>query len=150
MSRFVRLTVILVLSFCLTITACRPQLWNKGVNQSQLNLVYPSDAATFNFAMNTSPFSVFPFIYQGLVKENPVTTELEPDLAKSWTVSDDRLKITFTLRDKLKWSDGKPLNVDDVIFTYKDIYLNPKIPTVFKDFLRIGNQDVIPSIQKLD
>ena len=98
----------------------------------------------------SSPYSVFPFIYQGLVKENGITNDLEPALAESWTVSEDRLKITFTLRDKLKWSDGKPLTVDDVMFTYKDIYFNEKIPTVYKDFLRIGNKDVFPSIQKLD
>ena len=79
----------------------------------------------------SSPYSVFPFIYQGLVKENGITNELEPALAESWTVSEDRLKITFTLRDKLKWSDGKPLTVDDVMFTYKDIYFNEKIPTLY-------------------
>ena len=98
----------------------------------------------------SSPYSVFPFIYQGLVKEIGITNELEPALAESWTVSEDRLKIIFTLRDKLKWSDGKPLTVDDVMFTYKDIYFNEKIPTLYKDFLRIGNKNVFPSIQKLD
>ena len=151
MSRSLRLAVVLVLSFCFAIVAgCDSQLWNTEIKASQLSLVTPSDPATFNYAMNTSPYSVFPFIYQGLVKENGITNDLEPALAESWTVSEDRLKITFTLRDKLKWSDGKPLTVDDVMFTYKDIYFNEKIPTVYKDFLRIGNKDVFPSIQKLD
>ena len=151
MSRSLRLAVVLVLSFCFAIVAgCDSQLWNTEIKASQLSLVTPSDPATFNYAMNTSPYSVFPFIYQGLVKENGITNDLEPALAESWTVSEDRLKITFMLRDKLKWSDGKPLTVDDVMFTYKDIYFNEKIPTVYKDFLRIGNKDVFPSIQKLD
>ena len=151
MSRSLRLAVVLVLSFCFAIVAgCDSQLWNTEIKASQLSLVTPSDPATFNYAMNTSPYSVFPFIYQGLVKENGITNDLEPALAESWTVSEDRLKITFTLRDKLKWSDGKPLTVDDVMFTYKDIYFNEKNPTVYKDFLRIGGQDVFPSIQKLD
>ncbi|MEO1428663.1 MAG: ABC transporter substrate-binding protein [Cyanobacteria bacterium J06633_8] len=150
MSRYLRLTVIWVLAFCFAIlTACQPS-WDRKVNQSQLTLATPSDVTTFNYAMNSSPFSVFPFIYQGLVTENGKTNELEPALAESWTVSDDKLRITFKLKDKLKWSDGKPLTVDDVIFTYKDIYLNKKIPTVFKDFLRIGNQDVFPTIKKLN
>ncbi|MDY6900661.1 MAG: ABC transporter substrate-binding protein, partial [Cyanobacteriota bacterium] len=151
MSRSLRLMVILVLSFCFAIlVGCRPQLWDTKIKASQLSLVTPSDPATFNYAMNTSPYNVFRFIYQGLVKENGITNELEPALAESWKVSEDRLKITFTLRDKLKWSDGKPLTVDDVMFTYNDIYFNKKIPTVYKDFLRIGDKDVFPSIQKLD
>ncbi|AFY56514.1 ABC-type dipeptide transport system, periplasmic component [Rivularia sp. PCC 7116] len=150
MSRYLRLTVILMLAFCFAmLTACDAS-WDRKVKQSQLTLATPSDVATFNYAMNNSPFSVFPFIYQGLVTENGKTNELEPALAESWKVSDDKLRITFKLRDKLKWSDGKPLTVDDVIFTYKDIYLNKKIPTLFKDFLRIGNQDVFPEIRKLD
>ncbi len=151
MARFLRLVVILMLA-CLTIlTACQPQSWQAKTKQtSQLVLVTPSDPATFNYAMNTSPFGVFPFIYQGLVQENGMTTKLEPALAESWTISEDKKRITFTLRDGLKWSDGKPLTVDDVMFTYEDIYLNKKIPTLFKDFLRIGNQDVFPSLRKLD
>src|SRR5712664_4582737 len=31
-----------------------------------------------------------------------------PDLAESWTTSADGLAWTFTLRDGVKWSDGKP------------------------------------------
>lgn len=152
MSRSLRLPVILMLAFCFVIlTACGAQLWDTRAKQtSGLALVTPSNPTTFNYAMNTSPFSVFPFIYQGLVKENGITSKLEPALAESWSISPDRLRITFTLRDGLKWSDGKPLTVDDVMFTYKDIYLNKNIPTVFKDFLRIGNQDLFPSLRKLD
>ena len=44
----------------------------------------------------------------------------------------------------------KPLTADDVIFTYQDIYLNNKIPTLYKDLLRIGSTDTFPSVQKLD
>ncbi len=117
---------------------------------SQLVLVTPSDPTTFNYAINNSAYSVFPFIYSGLVRENGITGELEPALAESWSISPDKLQIIFTLRQGLKWSDGKPLTVDDVIFTYQDIYLNNKIPTIYRDFLRVGNTDVFPLVQKLD
>jgi len=50
----------------------------------------------------------------------------------------------------LKWSDGEPLTVDDVVFTYNDIYLNEKIPTDIKDILRIGKSRALPKIRKLD
>jgi peptide/nickel transport system substrate-binding protein len=40
-----------------------------------------------------------------------------PGLAKSWKGSDDGKTWTYTLRDGLKWSDGKPLTAEDVAWT---------------------------------
>ena len=40
-----------------------------------------------------------------------------PDLAETWTISDDGLVDIFTLRQRLFWQDGAPLTPDDVIFT---------------------------------
>ena len=151
MSRYLSLPIIFMLACLTTITACHPQVWHTQAKQtSQLVLVQPRDPARFNYAMNTSPFAVFPFIYRGLVEENGITSRLEPALAESWTISEEKKRITFTLRDVLKWSDGKPLTVDDVMFTYKDIYLNQRIPTLFKDFLRIGEGSLFPSLVKID
>jgi len=56
-------------------------------------------------------------------------------------------KLFFTMREGLKWSDGEPLTVDDVVFTYNDIYLNEKIPTDIKDILRIGKSRALPKIR---
>ena len=149
--RPLRLTVALGLFCLLLLTGCNPtQLQSQKARVSQLVLVTSSDPDTFNYALNNSPYSVFPFIYNGLIRENGLTAELEPELAESWSISPDRVQITFTLREGLKWSDGKPITADDVIFTYQDIYLNNKIPTVYKDWLRIGTTDVFPSVQKLD
>ncbi|MDE5116628.1 MAG: ABC transporter substrate-binding protein, partial [Trichodesmium sp. St2_bin2_1] len=92
----------------------------------------------------------FRFIYKGLISENGLTGELEPALAESWVLSENKKRIIFTLRSELKWSDGKPLTADDVIFTYQDIYLNKKIPTVYRDFLRIGSSGAFPSVKKID
>lgn len=71
-------------------------------------------------------------------------------LAQGWEISDDKQKIIITLKDGLKWSDGKPLTVDDIIFTYNDIYLNDKIPSSFKDILRVGKSRSFPTVKKLD
>ncbi|GAA2214246.1 peptide-binding protein [Nonomuraea monospora] len=40
-----------------------------------------------------------------------------PRLAARWQVAEDR--ITFHLRQGLKWSDGKPFSSKDVLFTYE-------------------------------
>lgn len=51
-----------------------------------------------------------------------MTTDLEQnyiyDLATEYSISDDRLRWTFKLRDDVKFSDGEYLNAEDVAFTY--------------------------------
>ena len=49
-----------------------------------------------------------------------------PQMVDSWTMSDDKLTWTFTLRDGLKWTDGTPVTSADVIpsikrFSDKDV-----------------------------
>jgi peptide/nickel transport system substrate-binding protein len=108
------------------------------------------DPKTFNYALNNSSPNVFGYLYEGLITEDPITDQVEPALAESWQVSDDKKQIIFTLRQDLKWSDGQPLTVDDVVFSYQDIYLNPEIPTDIQDGMKIGEQGRFPSVRKLD
>ncbi|UCH26026.1 MAG: hypothetical protein JSV66_19265 [Trueperaceae bacterium] len=44
---------------------------------------------------------------------------VQPSLAESWGVSDDGLQWTFTLREGVRFSNGRPLVADDVVFTYQ-------------------------------
>ena len=151
-SRAVGFLVRIILCCLLILTSgCSPTLLNsQSNNNSRLVLVSPSPPNTFNYAMSRSPYEIFRFIYKGLISENGLTGELEPALAESWVLSENKKRIIFTLRSELKWSDGKPLTADDVIFTYQDIYLNQKIPTVYRDFLRIGSSGAFPSVKKID
>ncbi len=55
-------------------------------------------------------------IYSGLMRVTKDGT-LEPDLAEKYTVSPDGKTYTFTLKKGELWHDGKPVTVDDVIFT---------------------------------
>lgn len=56
-------------------------------------------------------------IHALLVRNNPEATEIVPDLAQSWTISDDGLMYTFTLREGLKFNDGTPLKSSDAKFS---------------------------------
>tara|TARA_R110002073_G_scaffold73512_6_gene179929 strand:- start:2037 stop:3692 length:1656 start_codon:yes stop_codon:yes gene_type:complete len=49
------------------------------------------------------------------VDANPI-----PGMAESWTVSDDGLVWTFTLRDAT-WSDGVPVTADDFVYGFQRI-----------------------------
>lgn len=115
-------------------------------------LVYSilSDPKTFNYALSSERPNIFPLTYKGLISENYETGEIEPELAESWEFSDDGLALTYTLRENLKWSDGEPLSVDDVVFTYNDIFLNDAIPTQIRDILRIGEEGKLPQVIKLN
>jgi peptide/nickel transport system substrate-binding protein len=44
---------------------------------------------------------------------------LVPDLAENWTVSEDGLSYSFTLRDGLTFHNGDPLQAADIIYTYE-------------------------------
>jgi peptide/nickel transport system substrate-binding protein len=45
----------------------------------------------------------------------------EPDMAASWTVSEDSRTLTFTLREGLTFHDGEPVTADDVAFTFSSM-----------------------------
>ena len=67
--------------------------------------------ATLHFS---SPF------YSTLLRYNlSKFPEVEADLAKSWTVSPDKLTYTFTLNDGVKFHDGSALTSADVKATYE-------------------------------
>ena len=117
---------------------------------SQLVLTALQDPGTFNPALNSEFPSIFMFAFRGLTSEDGVTGKVIPALAESWQRSPDNRQIQFTLRPGLRWSDGQPLTADDVIFTYRDVVFNEKIPAPAKDGFRIGEQRSLPTIRKLD
>jgi peptide/nickel transport system substrate-binding protein len=136
----------------IVLTGCNLSLRSAAARVPQLVFASPSDPSTFNVPLNDSLFSrfVYGYLYDGLIGENGLTRAIEPLLAESWKVSEDKLRVEFTLREGLKWSDGEPLTVDDIMFTFQEVYLNPKIPTGIKDTLRVGDSGAFPTIRKVD
>ncbi len=142
---------LLLSSFCvvgLGLTGC--QLRTDAARVPQLVLSSLSDPKTFNAVLRQEVNPIFNLMSEGLVVENGETGEIKPALAESWTTSDDDKTITYTLRQGLKWSDGEPLTVDDVVFTFNQVYLNEAIPTDTRDVLRIGESGALPKVRKLD
>lgn len=144
------LSILLVLSCAIALCACNPTLSQANAREGSLVISDLSDPKTFNPALSQEANLFFSLGFEGLIGINGVTGEIEPALAESWEISEDNQRIVFTLREGLKWSDGKPLTVDDVIFTYNDIYLNKEIPTDARDILRVGEQGLLPKVRKLD
>ena len=55
-------------------------------------------------------------IYQGLISRTP-EQDIIPALAENWTVSDDGLTYTFTLREGVTFHDGQELTPQDVVWS---------------------------------
>lgn len=143
--------ITLILLIAIALSGCNPTEMRTNATQvPQIVARVPGDPQTFNYALNQSSPNVFGFLYEGLITENGETGKLEPALAESWEISEDNLQIVFTLKPNLKWSDGEPLTVDDIVFTYNDIYFNEQIPTDIRDILRIGKSKALPKVRKLD
>src|ERR1044071_2980537 len=43
----------------------------------------------------------------------------QPQMVDKWSVSDDKLTWTFTLRDGLEWHDGQPVTAEDCVASLK-------------------------------
>ena len=59
-----------------------------------------------------------------------------PGIAKSWEWDDDAAGITVVLREGVKWSDGEPLGVHDIMFMWNEVQMNegfqPTVPARYK------------------
>jgi len=58
-------------------------------------------------------------LYETLAVYQLPSLELEPGAAASWSVSDDQLTYTFTLRQDGKWSNGDPVTADDFVYAWR-------------------------------
>ena len=61
-------------------------------------------------------------IMEGLVGLEAGSTKIVPELAESWTASDDGLTWTFQLKDGVTFHDGEPFNAEAVCFNFDRWY----------------------------
>jgi peptide/nickel transport system substrate-binding protein len=82
-----------------------------------------------------------------LIHINRATQLTEPALAESWKISADGLTYTLVLRQGIKFSDGQPLDADDVLFTFH-VYLDENVHAPQRDLLIVGGKPIV--VRKLD
>ena len=83
-----------------------------------------------------------------LVRWTPDWTQVVPSLAEEVTASDDATTYTFRLREGLKWSDGAPFTVDDIMFWYEDVFSNPALTPDKNPIFVVGGKPVV--VTKID
>lgn len=81
-------------------------------------LVGPAGTLNPLFEEDDSARDVDSVIYQGLTTVDS-SQHVVGQLASSWTISPDHLTYTFNVRSGVRWADGQPFGVADVLFTFK-------------------------------
>lgn len=86
-------------------------------------------------------------MFNGLVRYNPTEVSIEaiePDLAESWSASDDRTQYTFKLREGAEWHRGYgEVTSADVKFSLEFVSTNPQssFRSIFANLDRVDAPD---------
>ena len=105
----------------------------------------PKTFNPFNSKDNVSS-TMSEIMYDGLLSTHPITGQPIPKLAKDFSVNGNDYIIR--LRRGLKWSDGKPITADDVVFTWQNIIFDGFGNTSTRDSMEIDGQ--LPTVTKID
>jgi peptide/nickel transport system substrate-binding protein len=148
-----RRTAALVAALTMTLSgvaACGSDSGSSGDAAGVLNIGMPNGPQTENhnpFLPSSSGASLgYRFvIYEPLVMTNQVkpTEEGKPWLATKWEWSDNFQKVVLTIRDGVKWSDGKAMSAEDVAYTFNLLKKTPALninAIPFGDVTASGNQ----------
>lgn len=87
-------------------------------------------------------------VVEGLLTED-LDSNPQPQLAKSWEVSDDARTFTFRLREGVKWHDGTQFTSADVAFTYWQLKeIHPRRRNTFAHLEEIDDSDPLTVVLK--
>ncbi|MBZ9796642.1 ABC transporter substrate-binding protein [Mesorhizobium sp. ES1-4] len=78
------------------------------------------------------------------------TSKVKPDLAESWTVSDDGLTYTFKLKPGLKFASGNPITAADVAYSFERAVKLDKSPAFIIDQFGISGDNVTEKAKAVD
>jgi len=106
--------------------ACAPDPRGGPSAQRPLSIGISSAPSMLNDVLSdgeTIEREIFELLYLSLVEPSADLSSgpqtYAPELAESWSFSDDRRELTFALRRDALWSDGQPITAADVRFTWQ-------------------------------
>jgi peptide/nickel transport system substrate-binding protein len=114
-----------------------------GRHGGVLSTALRSEPKTFNpiIAVDTISRDVIAPMHADLIHINRATLQTEPALAKSWDVSKDGRVYTLRLRRGIRFSDGQPMDADDVVFTF-GVYLDEASGAPQRDLLIVHGKPI--------
>jgi len=131
-------------------------------NAAMLSVCIEGSPEVFNpqLTSNGTTSYVLGQIYDGLVSVKAGSSDIEPALAESWTVSDDARTYTFKLRQGVKWQSNdkftptREFNADDVMFTFERMMKpdHPYAKVNGGNFITFSTKlaDALESVNKID
>ena len=104
--------------------SCTALVFGAGFASAEvvLNRGNDTDPATLDHhrTSSVSEGRIMKDLYEGLVTQD-AKGEAVAAAAESWTISEDGLVYTFTLRKDAKWSNGDPVTAGDFAFAFNRI-----------------------------
>jgi peptide/nickel transport system substrate-binding protein len=73
---------------------------------------------------------------------------VQPGLAESWEWNEDGTELTLNFREGLRWSDGEPFTVDDVIFWWEAIETDTNITAAIHAEWMVGGEPM--QLERID
>lgn len=70
---------------------------------------------------NSFTWQVFGSLFESMLNTDPLTAEYVPGLARKWSISSDKREFVFELDPDARWSDGRPVEAEDVRWTFEQI-----------------------------
>jgi peptide/nickel transport system substrate-binding protein len=106
-----------------------------------------SEPQTWNRLLATDEVShqITEQLHAALLRVNRLTQELEPELADSWSFSEDGRELTFKLRPDVRFSDGTPFTADDVAFTFRALH-DPEVASPLIETAMVDGAPLVPEI----
>jgi peptide/nickel transport system substrate-binding protein len=119
-----------------------------GRRGGRLVVALRSEPKTLNpvTAVDNASKDVIGRLTADLIHIDRQTQQTVPALARSWRVSADGLHYTVDLRRGVLFSDGHPVDADDVVFTFQ-CYLDERNASPQRDLLVLGGKPI--AVRKL-
>ncbi|MBC8098451.1 MAG: hypothetical protein H7Y11_03335 [Armatimonadetes bacterium] len=153
LTRIILVGVLAALTIALSVPVMAQEVPGPGEGGAIVYQNFGADPATFNAVLSSDGTSaaVIARIFPSFLPVNPDIGFYAPaseggvdGIAASWTISEDGLVYTFTLRDDYTWTDGTPVTADDVVYAWNAI-ANDSVATSLT-YIR----DVIATVEAAD
>lgn len=139
------ITAVMILNILAIFTGCEED--DGSGHTFKYNLSSNPQNLDPQLASDESSIMVIENIMSGLVKKSS-DGSIQPDAAKSYTISDDGLVYTFELKDDIYWESAadytEKLTAEDFVFAFQRIYDSEALFSPYiDDFLCIKNAEAV-------
>ncbi|MGO9558476.1 MAG: ABC transporter substrate-binding protein [Acidimicrobiales bacterium] len=144
-----------VIALGITAAACGSSTPSKGATKTSGGAITISDEYGETWPCEFNPYNSsdvgFSFgpVYEELVYQNLLQSgKATPWLATNWSWGNGNKTLTFTIRNGVTWSSGKPFSAADVVYSFELLKKNPGLDlnadwSVLNSVKQVGSDQVV-------